>query len=279
MTEPAKILWVDDEANILKSIRRLFMDMDTVEIIPCASGEEALEIIRQHPDVQVVVSDYRMPGMNGIDFLRQINDMHPETIRIVLSGYADTGSVVGAINEGRIYKFIAKPWNDDALRVTISKAIELYRLQQENTRLNVQLQKTNEELKSLNANLEQLVVERTEELLFKNQALTASQNILDALPVGVLGMSLDGMCVLANRAGAAMFPGVGAGPIGMEISDALSEEICAVFRRVIDHGKDSRQVATDTGVAQLCGVRMWYESGQEGVVFVFLDKSGPCLTM
>lgn len=273
MTEPAKILWVDDEANILKSIRRLFMDMETVDIIPCASGEEGLEIIRQHPDVQVVVSDYRMSGMNGVDFLRQVNEMNPETIRIVLSGYADTGSVVGAINEGRIYKFIAKPWNDDELRVTISKAIELYRLQQENTRLNAQLQKTNEELKILNVNLEQLVEARTEELLFKNQVLTASQNILDALPVAVLGVSLDEMCVLANRAAAAMFPGVGAGPIGMEINDVLSEEICAVFQQVLDHEKVSRKVATDTGMVQLYGVRMKYETGQEGVIFVFLDNA------
>jgi len=273
MTEPAKILWVDDEANILKSIRRLFMDMDTVEIIPCASGEEGLEVIRQHPDVQVVVSDYRMPGMNGVDFLRQVNEMHPETIRIVLSGYADTGSVVGAINEGRIYKFIAKPWNDDELRVTISKAIELYRLQQENTRLNAQLQKSNKELQSLNANLEKLVAARTEELLFKNQVLTASQNILDALPVAVLGMSMEGMCVLANRTAADMFPGVGAGPIGMEIGDVMSDEICAVFQQVVAHGKISRKVATDAGMVQLLGVRMKYETGQEGVIFVFLDNS------
>jgi two-component system NtrC family sensor kinase len=128
MNEQIRLLFVDDEENILRSIERLFLDADYT-ILTATSGEEGLAILGSSEPIHVVVSDYRMPGMNGVEFLRQAARRRPDSIRIVLSGYADTPAVIGAINEGGIYKFISKPWNDDELRITIANAATLYFLQ------------------------------------------------------------------------------------------------------------------------------------------------------
>ena len=200
MDEEIKILCVDDEKNVLKALLRLFMDED-YEILTAESGEEGLRILDDEAPVQLIISDYRMPGMNGVDFLKQVYERRPETIRIVLSGYADTGAIVAAINEGQIYKFIPKPWNDDDLKVTINKALETYFLARENRQLSDQLRKTNEELQILNSNLENLVDDRTAELTFKNRVLLRSQQILDALPVGVIGIDSQQNLVQCNSFG------------------------------------------------------------------------------
>jgi len=123
MNDRTRILCVDDERNVLRALERIFLD-DDYEILTACSGEQGLEILSAAPQVQVVISDYRMPGMNGVEFLKEVCKTHPETIRIVLSGYADTAAVVAAINQGKIYKFIPKPWNDDELRLTVAKALE-----------------------------------------------------------------------------------------------------------------------------------------------------------
>ncbi|MBU0728397.1 MAG: response regulator, partial [Proteobacteria bacterium] len=209
MNEDVRILCVDDEKNVLKALNRLFMD-EEYEVLLANSGEEGLETLAAEESVQVIISDYRMPGMNGVDFLKQVYERWPDTVRIVLSGYADTAAVVAAINEGQIYKFIPKPWNDDELKVTIAKAVEVYFLRKRNNELTRELSDYNEELKRLNENLEELVDERTEELLFQNKVLERAQKILDALPVGVLGLDTQGMIVQCNARAHYFFQGEGA---------------------------------------------------------------------
>src|SRR5664279_3494055 len=125
MEEQIRILLVDDEKNVLKALERTFLD-EEYEILKASSGIDGLSILESVSPVQVVISDYRMPEMNGVDFLREVCKKWPDTVRIVLSGYADTASIVSAINEGEIYKFISKPWNDDELKVAIANALERY---------------------------------------------------------------------------------------------------------------------------------------------------------
>jgi len=125
MIEDVTILCVDDEANVLKSLRRLFLD-ENYEILTAESGQEGLALLEQHQPVQVVISDYRMPEMDGVAFFKEVHERWPDTVRIVLSGYADTAAVVAAINEGQVYKFIPKPWNDDELKVAIGKAVDVF---------------------------------------------------------------------------------------------------------------------------------------------------------
>lgn len=129
MSETIKILCVDDEKNVLRALNRVFLDCD-YEIITAESGSEGLEILNQTDTVQIVISDYRMPQMSGVDFLQEVYRNWPDTLRIVLSGFADMSVIMGAINEGHIYQFIQKPWDDDKLKATISKALDHYFMQQ-----------------------------------------------------------------------------------------------------------------------------------------------------
>ena len=196
--EQIRILCVDDEVNVLKAVERVFLD-EEYEILSAESAAAGLDVLEKSGPVQIVISDYRMPGMNGVDFLSEVCRRWPETVRIVLSGYADTSAVVSAINEGQIYKFIPKPWNDDELKVTIANSIERYFLRQKNSQLMAELKGKNEELERINSDLEQRIVEKSGRAMFQYKILTLSQNILDALPVGVIGIDTDGVIVQCNR--------------------------------------------------------------------------------
>ncbi len=128
-----KILFVDDEEKVLKAMRRIFRQ-ENYTLFVAQSGQEALELLKDE-SVHVVISDHKMPGMTGAELLREIKALYPQTIRIMLTGYADVNAVMGAVNEGAVYKFITKPWNDDDLRLTVSLALEQFDLIQENKSL------------------------------------------------------------------------------------------------------------------------------------------------
>ena len=119
------VLLVDDEPSILQSLKRLFRG-GPYEVITADSGTRGLELLAAGIPVRVVVSDYLMPGMNGVEFLKEVYERSPETVRIILSGYADKPVLLEAVQSGRIYKYVAKPWDDDVLRNTIAKGIEIF---------------------------------------------------------------------------------------------------------------------------------------------------------
>lgn len=191
--EPVKILCVDDERNVLRALERIFLD-DDYEIVLANSGEEGLAALKSSGPFQIIISDYRMPVMNGVQFLTQVYETFPETVRIVLSGYADAAAIVSAINEGHIYKFIPKPWNDEELRVTIANSLERYFLLKKNRQLLAELEKANQEL-------EEKVRQRTETLEMQLNALNFSQSLLSILPVGVVGIDENGMIAVINAMG------------------------------------------------------------------------------
>ena len=158
----ATILFVDDEKNILSSLNRLFRPL--IENVYIAeSGAEGLEILNT-VSVDIIVSDMRMPEMDGAEFLEKVSEQWPETIRILLTGYADITSTINAINKGSIYRYISKPWEDNDIVISIRQALEQKFLKQERDRLLVLTSKQNEELKDLNTFLEEKVVSRTEEV-------------------------------------------------------------------------------------------------------------------
>lgn len=142
-----KILFVDDEKNVLSAMRRIFR-RENYTLLTAASGSDALKILEEGP-VHVVISDYKMPAMNGSELLRKIKAMHPQTIRIMLTGHADVNAIMGAVNEGAVYKFITKPWNDDDLRLTVSLALEQYDLIEENKSLKNQKDIQQKKIKQL----------------------------------------------------------------------------------------------------------------------------------
>lgn len=267
MDEPIHILCVDDEKNVLRSIQRMFLEED-YEIHMAASREEGIQLLRSVSPVQIVISDYRMAGTNGIDFLRDVRENWPETVRIVLSGYADMGAVVSAINEGEIYKFIPKPWNEQELRVAILNALERYFLRKKNVLLAEELQEKNRQLQGVNQNLEKLVEERTAELRFQNRVLRHSQNILDALPVGVVGIETEGMIVQCNREGARWLAGEGGSPVGSQTRHVGSGALEAVVARVCEQGACSERVRIRDRSVLVQGVYMDHPNGQRGVILV-----------
>ncbi|GAB6096446.1 hypothetical protein JCM14469_26990 [Desulfatiferula olefinivorans] len=142
------ILFVDDEAHVLSSMKRLFR-RENYSIFVAGGASEALDILKKE-SVQLVISDHRMPGMTGAELLSRIKTLYPETIRIMLTGYADVQAVMGAVNEGAVYKFITKPWNDDDLRLTVSLALEQYDLIQENRALKKEKARRQKQISRLN---------------------------------------------------------------------------------------------------------------------------------
>lgn len=158
----ATLLFVDDEANILSSLKRLFRPCG-YRIFTAESGVQALEIM-QRETVDLVISDMRMPEMNGAQFLEQVNTRWPDTIRILLTGHAEISATIDAINKGHIYRYISKPWEDNDIVLSIKQALHQKKLELANQGLEELTRKQNEELKDLNANLEQRVKSRTEEL-------------------------------------------------------------------------------------------------------------------
>lgn len=263
-----KILFVDDEPNILRALRRLFIDEDNYELFIAESGDEGLEILEREEGVCVVVSDYRMPGMNGVEFLSKVHERWPQTIRIVLSGYADTASVVEAINIGHIYKFIPKPWNDDELRVNLHNAVETCRLNKNNEQLSVQLAQRNKELGAVNIDLEETVKERTEALELRSQVLQLSQDILDTLPVAVIGIDIDDNIVQANACANKLLIAKGV-LLGEKASHFLSTDLLAFLEQVKIEG-NSQGTAVSSG--QLFTVAGCYlnDDRTRGVVLTLL---------
>ncbi|MDO3377419.1 response regulator [Geoalkalibacter halelectricus] len=265
MTKPSvKILCVDDEKNVLRALQRVFLDED-YEMLAALSGPEGLEILEREENIQVVISDYRMPEMTGVEFLQEVCRRRPDTVRIVLSGYADTAAVVDAINEGQIYKFIPKPWNDDELRVTIDNALERFFLQARNRELMAELSDSNEELRHLNENLEQMVGERTAELVFRNQVLVAAQNILHALPVAVIGIDCDDQVAYCNQWGCTLCDTVEGVSMGSDRHHTLPAALNAFIDVLRANGSHEDWVPVGDAVLHAKGAHLNFGE-QQGIV-------------
>lgn len=156
------LLFVDDEANILSSLKRLFRPQG-YRIFTAESGAQGLEIMARET-VDLVISDMRMPEMNGAQFLERVRDKWPDTVRILLTGYAEISATIEAINKGQIYRYISKPWEDNDIILAVKHALQQKTLEREKQRLEELTRKQNEELKELNASLEERVKARTEEV-------------------------------------------------------------------------------------------------------------------
>jgi signal transduction histidine kinase len=164
------ILCVDDETIILDSFtEQLRRNLGkTCEIEAAQSGEEALELIEELQgeglEIALVVSDQIMPGMKGDELLRKIHDLYPKTLKIMLTGEADAQALGKAVNEANLYRYIAKPWDETDLILTVKEALRSYSQEQQLAEQNQELKKLNFQLEQLNASLEQKVVDRTLEL-------------------------------------------------------------------------------------------------------------------
>lgn len=142
-----RLLFVDDEPGILKALIRVFRQ-ENYEVVTAANGAEGLERLAE-ATTHLVISDFMMPVMTGAEFLREVKQRSPDTIRVMLTGHANTDAVMGAINEGAVYKFILKPWNDDDLRVTVALALEQFDLIARNRLLKTENARKTKEISAL----------------------------------------------------------------------------------------------------------------------------------
>ena len=156
------ILLVDDEESILNSLRRLLRGQP-YDVLLAGSGAQALEIMAAQP-IDLVMTDARMPTMDGAMLLAETHRLYPSTTRILLTGYADMSMMIKAINEGQIHRYISKPWNDEEMLLTLRQSLEHRHSERERLRLEQLTHTQNDELKALNATLEKRVQARTSEL-------------------------------------------------------------------------------------------------------------------
>jgi len=143
-----KLMIVDDEPANLRVLERLFRP--DYRVVTAPSGAEALALLEQN-DVALMISDQRMPEMTGIELMTKTVDIRPHMVKILLTGYTDVGAIIAALNSGLVYRYLTKPWNNNDLRLTVSRALEHYEMMKakhqlgmENQRLRAMLQEINE---------------------------------------------------------------------------------------------------------------------------------------
>jgi len=163
------ILLVDDDANVLKSLQRLFRQNKDISVLTAEDARSAAKLLKQEP-IELLISDERMPQIEGHKFVQYVKKNYPSIIRIILTGYADTEAMKTAVNKGEVYRYLFKPWDDNELMVTVKNALKLAEAEQ-------QRREYARRLEELNKSLEEKVAQRTAQL---EQALTAIKNQRDS---------------------------------------------------------------------------------------------------
>ncbi len=165
-----QVLIVDDEENILRALQRLLMD-EEFEVHAATSGEEGLAVLKELSNVGLIISDQRMPGMNGAEFLGRSQEYAPHAQRILLTGYSDINATIEAINKGGASRYISKPWDDDDLVKSVRDAIDIYITGQEKRRLNEIINQQKQELEEWNASLKKRLLQSTTTIREQSQAI------------------------------------------------------------------------------------------------------------
>lgn len=199
MSDRARILIVDDEQAILETMEFTFEG--DYDVLTAPSAPEALRVLDANAPIAAVITDQRMPEMTGVEFLARVCERHPNTTRIILTGYADGDAMVRAINEGHVYAYVTKPWEPDDLKQLVHRAVELHRLRMQNERLLDDVQQA-------------------------NRFLAAA---IDEIPVGALVVDAAGIVRAANRPGRE-YLGLRADPRGRALAEVLGADALGEFR-------------------------------------------------
>ena len=213
LTPGFDILVVDDEPNIVSALRRM-LRANGYQVQTAPSGRDALALLDERA-VDLIISDMRMPEMDGAEFLRRSRERVPDAVRILLTGYADIGSTIAAVNDGEIFRYVSKPWNDEALLRTLRDALQRKQLERERDQLLKTVTQQHGELQRHAELLEQRVLERTHALSTAHTELQATHDQVRNGFLGTLRMLshiLDqgaGSTRGCGRAAAALVQGVG----------------------------------------------------------------------
>src|SRR6266542_1567512 len=156
------LLVVDDDDNVRRALKRVLRRM-RCRVVDAPDAQAALAVMEREP-VQVVISDFRMPGMSGVEFLRVVKERWPRIQRVLLTGQADSSAIEEAVNRSEIFRFIWKPWDDGHLLITIQSAVDQFWISAENERLQALVSERNAELERLNRDLDGKLAARTHAL-------------------------------------------------------------------------------------------------------------------
>jgi len=148
--EKVSILYVDDEENNLVSFKATFRIK--YKVYTAISGEEALDILEKNT-IHVIITDQRMPNMTGVEFLEKVLEQHAGPIRVLLTGYTDMSAIIDAVNKGKIFHYLTKPWNEEELTETIDRAYQIYVERERIKAMNDQLTISNEQLEFIRQKL------------------------------------------------------------------------------------------------------------------------------
>ena len=181
------VVLVDDEENILKALQRLLMDEDW-HIETATSGESALVKLQTLDDVGLIVSDQRMPGMNGAEFLGRSREYAPHAQRILLTGYSDINATIEAINKGGAGRDISKPWKDEELLQVLRDAVALYGRERDNRHLNAIINQQKQELEEWNENLKKRLLQTATTIREQNQTI---RSLDDKAPTVIISRTFD----------------------------------------------------------------------------------------
>ncbi len=188
------ILCVDDEASILKTLERLLRN-EKYTCRTAINGAAALDILKSE-SFHIIISDFRMPNMNGIELLQQVKELYPNTVRVIISGYSDINAVIDSINKGEIYRFVPKPWRGDDLKQLIKSCIEKFIEDRD-------AQSARQTIEKLNADLLRLKNKPDE----KNDILTINRELIGYINIPAIVLTKDGHICLGNPAFYRKFPG------------------------------------------------------------------------
>lgn len=254
---------VDDEENILKAVRRVLRhgNWDVTTCVDAETGLEALATVQP----EVVISDFRLPGMNGAEFLARVKQLMPRAQRILLTGHADQRAIEDAINRSEIFRYVAKPWNDAQLLLTVQSAFEQFAMATENVRLSAMTQRQNAELKALNSQLEERVFQRTRLLAVAKREWEMSFDTLD-LPLAVVrghDYSLRRANVAYARVAQKPIQEIGGSPRCHEFLFGRTEPCPSCpLQRSLATGTEGRAEITHQGKSYVLAVNPMVEEGQ-----------------
>ena len=263
------LLLVDDEENILASLRRL-LRRDGYHIITANSGAQGLQQLAENT-VDVIVSDQRMPGMTGVEFLRRAKELYPETVRMSLSGYTELQSITDAINEGSIYRFLTKPWDDERLRGHVHEAFRQKEMADDNRELGARLQAANDELATVNSRMQHLMDTQLEQIRRDEARLLNAHELLEGIPASVIGFDVEGMVAYLNADAQGLFA-LDNSPLGRDAAEVLSPELVRVWR-----DSDGAHVRVDVDGRQfqvVCRV-IGNDARQRGKLMVLTPQPSP----
>jgi len=179
--EKDQVLYIDDEVENLRGFQFLYKQYYKIFVV--TDAKEGFEILEKN-NIKLIIADQRMPKMSGVDFFEVAANLYPEVIRIILTGYSDIEAIIKAINKGKIFKYVTKPWDKDELKLIIDNALWSYNITAENRNLiqslkeaNTNLEKANKKLEEINQTLEQKVIERTDEILLQKDEIEKQRDL------------------------------------------------------------------------------------------------------